>query len=134
MTQLSLDFYEVGKAAVNGHYEGEHFAHNTDRSFSVEYSTKIRRLRAVIQSKSGQFSNRLRTRGYKYHIGKQAEAKADGEVAMTDAVPVILMTEPVPPFHWSKPRAMDWVRGVLVPTRGKELSSNFNPLLISELF
>ena len=106
MTQLSLNFYEVGKAVVNGHYEGEHFAHDTDRSFSVESSTKIRRLRAVIQSKGGQFSNRLRTRGYKYHIGKQAEAKADGEVAKTDAGPFISITEPVPPFYWSKPRAI----------------------------
>jgi len=29
---------------------------------------------------------------------------------------------------------MDWVRGVLVRTRGKELPGNFNPLLVSELF
>jgi len=134
LTQLSLDFYEVGKAAVNGHYEGEYFAHNTNHSFSVDSSTTIRRLRAVVQSKNGQFSNRLRTRGYKYHIGKQEEEKADGEVAKTDAAPFISMTEQVPPIHWSKPRAMDWVRGVLVRTRGKELPGNFNPLLVGELF
>ncbi len=69
-----------------------------------------------------------------HHIGKQEEAKADGEVAKTDAAPIISMTEPVPPIHWSKPRAMDWVRGVLVRTRGKELPGNFNPLLVGELF
>ena len=36
LTQLSLDIYEVGKAAVNGHYEGEYFAHQADHTFSVE--------------------------------------------------------------------------------------------------
>jgi len=134
LTQLSLDFYEVGKAAVNGHYEGEYFAHNTNHSFSVDSSTTIRRLRAVVQSKNGQFSNRLRTHGYKYHIGNQGEAKADGKVTKTDAAPVISMTEPVLPIHWSKAEAMTWVREVLVRTRGKELPGNFNPLLVGELF
>jgi len=134
LTQLSLDFYEVSKAAVNGHYEGEYFVHNTDRSFSVESSTTIRRLRAVIQYKNGRFSNLLRTRGYKYHIGKQGEATADGRAAKIDADPLLSLTEPALPVHWSKPRAMDWVREVLVRTRGKELPGNFNPLLVGELF
>ncbi|KAI9808036.1 MAG: hypothetical protein M1827_007542 [Pycnora praestabilis] len=131
LTQLSLDFYEVGKAAVNGHYEGEYFTHDTDHTFSVESPTTIRRLRAVIQYKNCQFSNLLRTRGYKYHIGKQEEAVADSEAAKAD---VISTTAPLPPIQLSKPRVMDWVRRVLVRTRGKELPGNFNPLLIGELF
>ena len=131
LTQLSLDFYEVCKAAVNGHYEGEYFADNTDRSFAAESSLERRRLRAIIQSKNGQFSTRLRTRGYKYHISKQ-EAEADGDVAKTDAAPLTSTVEP--PIRWSKARAMEWVRRVLVRTRGKELPGNFNPLLVGELF
>ncbi|KAL9627404.1 MAG: hypothetical protein Q9164_007617, partial [Protoblastenia rupestris] len=101
-------------------------------------------LRAVIQYKNSQFSNLLRTRGYKYHIDKQQEAKADGEAtdearlsseaAKTDMVPVVSITEPVPPIHWSEPTAIEWVRKVLVRTRGKELPGNFNPLLVGELF
>jgi len=51
-----------------------------------------------------------------------------------DVVPIISTTKPVPPVHWSKSRAMDWVREVLVRTRGKELPGNFNPLLVGELF
>ena len=144
LTQLSLEFYEVGKAAVNGHYEGEYFAHNRDQAFSVASPTTIRRLRAVIQYKNSQFSNLLRTRGYKYHIDKQQEAKADGgvtdearlssEAAKTDMVPVVSITEPIPPIHWSEPRAIEWVRKTLVRIRGKELPGNFNPLLVGELF
>ncbi len=134
LTQLSMDFYETGKAAVNGHYEGEYFAHNTDSSFSADSSMTIRRLRAVVQFKNGQFSNRLRTHGYKYHIGKQEEATPERKVAKTDTAPSFSMIEPAPPIHWSKPEAMDWVREVLVRTRGKELPGNFNPLLVGELF
>ena len=136
LTQLSMDLYEVGKAAVNGHYEGEYFAHDSDHTFSVESPTTIRRLRAVIQYKNSQFSNLLRTRGCKYHIGEREEAKAEGEA--TDKARVhseaLMASEPAPPTDWSKSRAMDWVRGVLVRTRGKELPGNFNPLLIGELF
>ena len=144
LTQLSLDLYEVGKAAVNGHYEGEYFAHDSDHTFSVESPTTIRRLRAVIQYKNSQFSNLLRTRGCKYHIGEREEAKAEGEAtdkarvhseaAKTNVGSIASFAEPAPPTHWPKSRAMDWVRGVLVRTRGKELPGNFNPLLIGELF
>ena len=144
LTQLSLDLYEVGKAAVNGHYEGEYFAHDSSHTFSVESPTAIRRLRAVIQYKNSQFANLLRTRGYKYHIGEREEARANGEAtdkagihtgaAKTDVGPKVSIAEPAPPTHWSRSKAMDWVRGVLVRTRGKELPGNFNPLLIGELF
>ena len=144
LSQLSLDLYEVGKAAVNGHYEGEYFAHDKDETFSVESNTTIRRLRAVIQYKNAEFSNLLSTRGYKYHIGERKEAKVDGEVTdkvnidseavKIDVGPMASIAEPTTPTHWSKPRAMDWVRRVLVRTRGKELPGNFNPLLIGELF
>ncbi len=144
LSQLSLDLYEVGKAAVNGHYEGEYFAHDKDQTFLVESNTTIRRLRAVIQYKNAEFSNLLRIRGYKYHIGERKEAEVDGEVTdkvkidseavKIDVGPMVSIAEPTTPTHWSKPRAMDWVRRVLVRTRGKELPGNFNPLLIGELF
>jgi len=134
LTQLSLDFYEIGKAAVNGHYEGEYFAHSANHAFSVESSSTIRRLRAVIQYKNCEFSDLLRTHGYKYHISEHEEAETDGKAVKIDVVPIISTTEPVPPVHWSKSRAVDWVREVLVRTRGKELPGNFNPLLVGELF
>jgi len=42
LTQLSLNFYEIGKVAVNGHYEGEYFAHSANHAFSVESFSTIR--------------------------------------------------------------------------------------------
>ena len=153
LTQLSLDLYKVGKAAVNGYYKGEYFAHDSDHTFSVESPTTIRRLRVIIEYKNSQFSNLLRTRGCKYYIGEREEAKAEGEATdkarvyseaakadgeATDKARVHseapITSEPALLTDWSKSRAMDWVKGVLVRTRGKELPGNFNPLLIGELF
>jgi len=153
LTQLSLDFYEVGKAAVNGHYEGEYFAHNADQAFSIESPTTIRRLRAIIQYMNSQFSKLLRTQGHKYHFGEQERVDAGGdatdkpevdsegtksdvesEATKPDVVPVVLRGGFVPPIHRSKPEAMEWVRKALLRTRGRELPGNFNPLLVGELF
>ena len=143
LTQLSLDFYEVGKAAVNGHYEGEYFAPNSDHLFSVESSTTIRRLRAVIQYKNSQFSKTLRTHGYKYHVderevdaGSHATEMEDMESEATkpDVVPGIVKAGLMPPIHRTKRQAMEWVREALFRTRGRELPGNFNPLLVGELF
>ena len=60
------------------------------------------------------------------------KARIHSEVVNIDVGPMVSIAEPAPPIHWSKPRAMDWVRRVLVRTRGKELPGNFNPLLISK--
>ena len=143
LTQLSLDIYEVGKAAVNGHYEGEYFASNSDHPFSVESPKTIRRLRAVIQYKNSQFSKVLRTYGYKYHfdehevdIGSPAveRMRTASEVAKPDVVPAGVKAGLTPPIHRSKREAMEWVREALLRTRGRELPGDFNPLLVGELF
>lgn len=86
MAQLSLDFYEIGKAAVNGHYEGEYFVDNTDQIFSPKSSATIRRLRAGIQDMNSRFSTLLRTRGYKYHIERLGKFEAGGKASMTGSI------------------------------------------------
>ena len=134
LTQLSLDIYEISKAAVNGHYEGEYFVHDSNESFLINSPMTIRRLRAVVQYKNNEFSKLLRMRGYKYHISKQDEAEAGDKLTKTDTGPAVSLAEPLPPIHWSKGRVLDWIRGVLVRTRGKELPGSFNPLLVGELF
>ncbi len=134
LTQLSLNFYEIDKVAVNEHYEEEYFAHSVNHAFSVESSSTIRRLRAVVQYKNCEFFNLLRTHGYKYHISEHEEAKIDDKAVKIDVISIISTTESVSSIHWSKSRAMNWVREVLVRTRDKKLLDNFNSLLIDELF
>ena len=143
LTQLSLDIYKVGKAAVNGYYEGEYFTSNSDYLFSVESPKTIRRLRAVIQYKNSQFSKVLRTYGYKYHFdehevdtGSHAieTVRRASVVTKPDVVPTGVKAGLTPPIHRSKRQAIEWVREALLRTRGRELPGDFNPLLVSELF
>ena len=157
LMQLSLDYRDICKAAVGGNYEGEYFRHNSDQTFSIDSPATIRRLRAVVQYMNTGFSDTLRTRGHKYHIAllERKEDIADPtEADPEDAAPSNLFEddieeEDIPPqtFDLSLPtpkmnepsrlsnsQALKWVREALTRTRGKELSGNFNPLLIGELF
>ncbi|KAH9217655.1 P-loop containing nucleoside triphosphate hydrolase protein [Leptodontidium sp. 2 PMI_412] len=125
LAQLSLDYYELCKAGVNGHYEGEYFQENTDPSFSLNSKATIARLRAVIQHMNTTFYDNVRHRGHKYQVN------------MSDDEPApewLLARNPKGPIKLSKEEGLQWVRQVLVRTRGKELVGNFNPLLIGELF
>ena len=112
LTRLSLDFYEVGKAAVNGYCEGEYYAPNSDHQFSVESPTTNRRLRAVIQYKNFQFSKALRMHGYRYDVdeheveaGSHATEREDmkSEARKPDVVPGVVKAGLMPPIHRSKP-------------------------------
>lgn len=141
--QLSLDYRDVCKAAVGGNYEGEYFKH------SSEQPTTNRRLRAVVQYMNSRFSDNLRTKGHKYHI-KLSEGPESTE-SPAEAAPEDNANENNPsqsseiqrslpslganrPTRLSNPEALNWVREALTRTRGKELTGNFNPLLIGELF
>lgn len=140
LAQLSLDYYEVCKAAVGGHYEGSFFTHNTDTDFSLECPTTTRRLRAVIQKMNEEFSENIRKRGHKYHIEKPAEENTSAWPVLTSpsnshhrnpAIPSPKMSRPA---KMSVEQAQKWVSQVLFRTRGRELPGNFNPLLVGELF
>jgi len=143
LMQLSLDYRDVCKAAVGGSYEGEYFKH------SSEQPTTNRRLRAVVQYMNSRFSDNLRTKGHKYHI-KLSEGPESTE-SPAEAAPEDNANENNPsqsseiqrslpslganrPTRLSNPEALNWVREALTRTRGKELTGNFNPLLIGELF
>ncbi|ETS75372.1 hypothetical protein PFICI_12316 [Pestalotiopsis fici W106-1] len=135
MITLSLAFYDVCKAAVNGHYQGNYFTQNPDATFSVTSPASIRRLRAVVQVMNTTFSDTVRTKGHKYHINKSSSA------SKTEPTPP--GTEDVDPYNplrrnlpvaLSKSEALDWVQNVVLRSRGPELLGNFNPLAIGELF
>jgi hypothetical protein len=119
LAQLSLDYYEVCKAAVDGHYEGEYFHNRVDRTFDPDSSNTIARLRAVVQHKNTEFYNRVRNNGgkYRFDFGPQATRAGSADRPVMD-----------------KTKALQWVREGLMRTRGKELIGNYNPLLVGELF
>jgi len=132
LSQLSLEYYEACKAAVGGHYEGKYFNTDADHYFSPTSPVTIRRIRAVVQYVNINFAENIRVNGHKYQIAlfdkaKLADAQEDGE----DDTPSTDLTKPV---KMNKTKALEWVRLVLVRTRGRELIGSFNPLLVGELF
>ena len=149
LVQSSLEIHDMCKAAVEGHYEGGYFNREVDSVFSLESPATIRRLRAVIQHMNIGFSDSLRKHGHKYSIPKFDSNKGSDELDDTLSVKSASdMTTDAETAHqrhqqsrqiadgpiiWSHPDALKWVSQALARTRGKELSGNFNPLLIGEL-
>ena len=126
LSQLSMNFYEICKAAVNGYYEGDFFLFDPNEEFSPKSSGAVVRLRAMVQHLNTQFTNYFQERGHKYQIKfSDDDVSAKNTSDLPDGTgPVVL----------SRDQALDWVRKFLIRTRGKELVGNFNPLLVGELF
>lgn len=139
LTQLSLEYYEVCKAAVDGHYEGDYFNTGGDNSFTLDSAATIRRLRAVIQHMNTDFSDNMLIYGHKYQIS--APSSLDPDDDGPSVRPLVkqmqglgLSTKTILPTRMDQQKALEWVRLVLIRTRGRELVGNFNPLLVGELF
>lgn len=107
LMQLSLNFYEVGKAAVNGHYEEDYFIHNIDSTFSLQSLATICRLRTVIQYMNSHFSNSLRTRDHKYHIDRSERSDSKkAEITITDVTFILADSEHETSTKLSKSEAL----------------------------
>ena len=133
MTQLSLDIYEVSKAAVDGHYEGDYFTRVVDKEFSIDSSATIRRLRAVVQYMNAMFSKRVRMVGHKYDFAYELTNDTSDDGLLDDDGGTSDVEDSKPPIFMNKSESMDWVGQALTRTRGRELQGNFNPLLVGEL-
>jgi hypothetical protein len=127
--RLSMEFHEVCKAAVDGHYEGAYFRKGGTQLFDVQSATTLCRVRAVVQSLNTRFADNLRRNGQKYII----DLDDDTEISDDDVLRTI-SKRTSGSINLSKAGAIKWVRHLLSQTRGKELSGNFNPMLIGELF
>ncbi|KAM0802080.1 dynamin family protein-like protein [Usnea florida] len=141
LTQLSLEYYEFCKAAVDGHYEGGYFNTDGDNSFSLKSAATVRRLRAVIQHMNTGFSNTMRNNGHKYQISASSGLDSGDDDLCIDPIDPAsrmqglgLFPNKLSPTMITKGEALEWVRQVLMRTRGRELVGNFNPLLVGELF
>ncbi|KAJ9191829.1 hypothetical protein DTO164E3_8652 [Paecilomyces variotii] len=146
LSQLGLNFYEIFKSAVNGHYEGDDF--KPDRGpFSLRRLTSVRRLRAAIQLMNQQFAERMRTHGHKFQIhgmggnSTSSEASEEDEV-ITRSLEFLANTLTYRQCfsHIERPQILShregvqWANDVVIRARGRELLGNFNPLVIAELF
>ena len=134
LANQSLNFYDLCKAGVSGSYEGSFFEFNGTDSFSPESPLAVRRIRAMVQLLNNTFNHDMLSRGHKFEISsiedsdysKVWEAAPEGEDQDAN-------DGDLEPIFLSRASGLDWVRKVLVRTRGREVLGTFNPLLIGEL-
>ncbi len=135
LSQLSLNYFQICKAAVDGHYEGDYFLSNTDEAFELTSSPTIRRMRAVVQYMNAQFAENMRLNGHKYQVNMSGQANTPPQnPGLSLWLRNRSLSKPTSPQTLSKTEALAWASRVLVRTRGRELVGNFNPLLVGELF
>ncbi|KAK6591868.1 dynamin family protein [Botrytis cinerea] len=116
LTQLSMVYHEICKAAVKGHYEHAHFHKDTDQSFSLDSPATIY---GFVQ-------------GHKYRF-----TLSDGSDAMSnasDATTKGSSDATIRPVRLSKMEGLRWIQQIMIKNRGQELQGNFNPLIIGENF
>ena len=136
LMRLSLEYCRVCTAAVEGHYEGDYFTTDADHAFSLTSEPTIRRIRAVVQFLNSSFAEKHRIGGHKYHVDL-SDTKSSSNRALSEAEDELrdeLSDQGLSPDPMTKAKAIEWVRSVLVRTRGRELVGNYNPLLVGELF
>ena len=135
LSQLSLDYFQTCKAAVDGHYEGEYFISNADEAFDLASSPTIRRMRAVVQHMNAQFAENMRINGHRYQVDMSGQATTPPRLTSMSAwLGKSSLSKPTSPQTLKRDEALEWARSVQVRTRGRELVGNFNPLLVGELF
>ncbi|KAI0400041.1 hypothetical protein F4802DRAFT_610439 [Xylaria palmicola] len=124
LAQLGMSCHQLCKAGLEGNYSDEYFKDNKHEAFAVGSTSSTNRLRAMIQYANNGFAKDLRLRGHKYLIYGIDSNSTTNEDVNNDQKPIRL----------PKKRAMAWARNALLRTRGMELSGNFNPHVIAELF
>ncbi|QSZ32353.1 hypothetical protein DSL72_001927 [Monilinia vaccinii-corymbosi] len=133
LTQLSMAYYEICKAAVHGHYEDIYFQKDIDEPFSLDSPATIARLRAVVQYLNTEFCNTFRKTAYKYQIDMSDTSPSEA-TTFSESLKNASRSAPSGPIHIGKSMATQWIRQTIVKNRGQELQGNFNPLIIGELF
>jgi hypothetical protein len=147
LTELSQVCHTICKAAADGHYEGQYFVFKSDESFtSTNLEPPIRRLRARIQKLNEDFVANFRQNAHTYSItnpttkagyaeiqDSTCDTPSSGNKNGNKALSAPAKS-PLAPEALTREKALQWVRKALTNNRGRELSGNFNPLVVGELF
>lgn len=135
LVNIAMNYQGVVNAAVDGHYRGDFFV-STKRDAGFDDPDNLRRFRAAVQYSNGQFASQMRQYGHKYRImstdeyeGTNAVDEAS-ETHLSDAYAAAKSMQQ----HMEFDDAVEWVKNILLLTRGKELPGDFSPVLMSELF
>ncbi|KAK6444689.1 hypothetical protein FP744_10000937 [Trichoderma asperellum] len=120
ITSLSMRFYELLQAALDGHY------HSVDNEFFA--GNENSRLRASVQKMNTSFSNYMRNSGEKRKV--KADTKSNDSAPTSESS--TSESEDTTEDHEAASDAGQIL--VYTRTRGKELPGNYNAALLAELF
>jgi hypothetical protein len=131
LLRLSESFQTLCRAAIDSNY---------DHGFFSDTSTDEKdpkRLRAIVQNLNLEFSDFMRSSGHHQIIKDGDEEKLPIKPTPKPNATSIMMDmqlQGVQQLEMSRKDAIDWVRKILVKSRGRELPGSFNPLLVGESF
>lgn len=131
---IATSYQAIVSSAVDGHYENTFFG-PIDVDDDV-HDVSNRRLRAAVQFLNLQFASEMRQYGHKYRIWSTegtAGTNSKDDLPEPDLIDAYACSRECQAER-SREEAVDWVKQILVRTRGRELAGNFNPLLMSQLF
>ncbi|TVY58349.1 Interferon-induced GTP-binding protein Mx [Lachnellula cervina] len=137
LAKMSQEFLKICSAAVDGHYEGEYFHNNIHRQEEFqEDSTEISisRIRAVVQNLNSEFDALFRKNAHKYHVDLDKDGLAPYDPNSAKEFKHRFNPDSITPIRITKDKALKWVGAAQAQTRGRELTGNYNPLLVGELF
>ncbi|QDS73696.1 hypothetical protein FKW77_003099 [Venturia effusa] len=127
LTKLSQDCHSLSKAAIDGFYEGQYFASSGD---TVSGSAPTSRLRAKIHKTNEEFVEEFRENAATYKI-LDDEA---GPIQSTNGGKPNRKGGVRTSISKTREDALKWTKSELIQIRGRELSGNYNPLVIGHLF
>ncbi|EHK49618.1 hypothetical protein TRIATDRAFT_50358 [Trichoderma atroviride IMI 206040] len=131
LTSLSMRFYELLQAALEGHY------HSIDAEFFSQ--TEDSRLRANVQKLNTSFSSYMRDSGQKRKVKTDIESDvsetvSENETPGSDVTDNHERASEEGQILVSNAEMMQWVKQIYIRTRGRELPGNYNAALLAELF
>jgi GTPase SAR1 family protein len=130
LTKISTSFRDTCKAAVDGHYDLEHFGEDVDISGGSQAA--VRRLRALIQKRHIEYANVLRVAGHKYNTVKNSAGRSSKPVKRAVKLGEVRVT--FVQHDMSPAQLLGWAKKVLSSNRGREMVGSYNPMLVGELF
>ncbi|KAH6675420.1 dynamin family protein-like protein [Halenospora varia] len=136
LSKLSQECYDICKAAVDGHYEGEYFRTPIENGISsrAESEVSICRIRAVVQNLNTEFTDLFVRNAHRYHIDMDKEGASPFDPKSAIDFKHRFDPESIIPIRVTKDQALKWVGRAQAHSRGRELAGNYNPLLVGELF
>lgn len=122
LSKISEAFGRLCKSAADGIYEEKFFGD------AMEEEGSVKRLRSVIQNYNIGFAEDVRQRGHSKNIIEDTSDAKNGRP--------IIISKPDDNFPQPITRkdAIEWVKPLLLRSRGRELPGTYNPLLIGEVF